>query len=121
MLRIFVPLRGPYKAGDLVSFHRKGKWFGPGRIVGTSGRANFWLVHGGIPIIVSESQIRPATRSEVLSKQLLELRPSRKRRREAFEEPMDDAPPFSEDLHVPAALRHLLCLNQLRLKSRNTV
>ena len=38
----------------------------------------------------------------MLSKQLLELRPSRKRRREDFEEHVQETQPFSEDLDVPA-------------------
>ena len=32
LLRKSTPLRGPYKVGDLVSFHRKGRWFGPGNL-----------------------------------------------------------------------------------------
>ena len=39
------------------SFHRKGKWFGPGRVIGTSGRANLWVVHAGIPMIVADRQL----------------------------------------------------------------
>ena len=103
LLRKSTPLRGPYHIEDLISFHRKGKWFGPGRIIGLSGRGNLWVVHGGIPMIVAESQVCPATRSEVLAKQLLELRPSRKCRRQDFEDSgnMDTDPhPFSEDLVI---------------------
>ena len=47
--------------------------------------------------MVAENQIRPATTSEVLTKQILELRPSRKRRREAVQDQGGEAP-FQEDL-----------------------
>ncbi len=98
LLRKAVPLRGPYSPGDLVCFHRLGRWFGPGRIIGREGRSTLWIVRrGGIPIAVAETQIRPATTSEVLAKQLLELRPSRKRRRDAVQDDGGEAP-FSEDL-----------------------
>lgn len=97
LLRKAVPLRGPYSPGDLVCFHRLGRWFGPGRIIGREGRSTLWVIHGGIPIVVAENQIRPATTSEVLTKQILELRPSRKRRREAVQDQGGEAP-FQEDL-----------------------
>ena len=47
--------------------------------------------------MVAESQIRPATTSEELTKQILELRPSRKRRRDAVQHHQEDTP-FQEDL-----------------------
>ena len=97
LVRKAVPLRGPYAPGDLVCFHRLGRWFGPGRIIGREGRSTLWIVHGGIPIVVAENQIRPATTSEVLTKQLLELRPSRKRRRDAVQDDGGETP-FQEDL-----------------------
>ena len=31
LLRKSVPLRGPYAPGDLVCFHRRNRWHGPGR------------------------------------------------------------------------------------------
>ena len=108
LLRKSTPMRGPYQIGDLVSFIRKGKWYGPGRIIGREGRSNFWIVHSGIPMIVSDTQIRPATRSEVLAKQILELRPSRKRRREDLDDllPHDEFHlPFHDDLVVPSLQR----------------
>ena len=33
MLRKRMPMRGPYNVGDLMSFSRKGRWFGPARVV----------------------------------------------------------------------------------------
>ncbi len=104
LLRKSVPLRGPYQPGDLVSFYRKEKWHGPGRIIGKEGRSTFWLVHAGIPIVVAESQIRPATTAEVLTKQLLDLRPQRKRKRDLQQDGVEDedaSRPFQDDLEVP--------------------
>eukprot|EP00435_Cladocopium_sp_Y103_P034047 s298_g8.t1 len=99
LLRKSVPLRGPYSPGDLVCFHRRNRWHGPARIVGKEGRSTFWIIHAGVPIVVAESQIRPATTSEVMVKQILELRPSRKRKREINEG--DDEMPFADDLTLP--------------------
>ena len=98
LLRKSVPLRGPYSMGDLVCFYRRGRWNGPARIIGREGRSTLWLVHAGIPIVVSESQLRPATTREVMVKQLLALRPSRKRRRNNNDE-MET--PFEDDLRSP--------------------
>ena len=104
LLRKSVPLRGPYSSGDLVCFYRRGRWHGPGRIIGKEGRATFWVVHAGIPIVVAENQIRPATTNEVLAKQILEMRPHRKRKREYLRggQPDDDETPFAEDTIIPA-------------------
>ena len=96
LLRKSVPLRGPYNMGDLVCFYRRGRWHGPARIIGREGRSTLWLVHAGIPIVVSESQLRPATTREVMVKQLLALRPSRRRRRNE-----EDETPFGQDLRSP--------------------
>ena len=101
LLRKAVPLRGPYVPGDLVCFHRRGRWHGPGRIIGREGRSTLWVVHGGIPIVVAENQLRPATTSEVLAKQVLELRPVRKRKRELTADVEVQETPFVEDLMVP--------------------
>ena len=94
-----MPLRGPYAPGDLVCFHRRNRWHGPGCIVGKEGRSTFWIIHAGIPIVVAESQIRPASTAEVMVKQILELRPSRKRKREIDEDNEDL--PFGDDLTLP--------------------
>ena len=89
MLRKSTPMRGPVVAGDLVCFWKKGRgkgrgrWYGPARVLGQSGRATLRVVHGGIPLTVSSESLRHATGGEVLAKRELELRPSRKRRREA--------------------------------------
>ena len=119
LLRKSVPLRGPYAPGDLVFFRRRNRWHGPGRIVGKEGRSTFWIIHAGIPIVVAESQIRPASAAEVMVKQILELRPSRKRKCEIDEgnenlnfgddptlphmlqEDEADAPSYLELLHEP--------------------
>ena len=103
LLRRSTPLRGPYSSGDLVCFRRQGRWFGPGRVVGREGRSNLWIVHAGIPMVVSEDNVRPSNAGEVLAKQLLELKPSRKRRRATLEEiPEEPSPmvevPFSDDV-----------------------
>ena len=89
---------------DLVCFHRRGRWHGPGRIIGKEGRATFWIVHAGIPIVVAENQIRPATTNEVLAKQILEMRPQRKRKREYLrgDRPDEDETPLAEDTIIPA-------------------
>ena len=99
LLRKSVPLRGPYAPGDLICFHRKGRWNGPGRIIGREGRSTLWVIHGGIPIVVAESQIRPASAQEVMVKQILELRPGRKRKREVAD--ISEEIPFADDLALP--------------------
>ena len=104
LLRKSVPLRGPYAPGDLVCFYRRGRWHGPGRIIGKEGRSTFWIVHAGIPVVVAENQIRPATTKEVMAKQLLGLRGKlaikRKRDDGRGEEALDETP-FGEDLRNP--------------------
>ena len=90
LLRKAVPLRGPYVPGDLVCFHRRNRWHGPGRVIGRD--------HGGIPIVVAENQLRPATTSEVLAKQVPEMRPVRKRKRQLMADGEAEETPFVEDL-----------------------
>ena len=51
-------------------------------MIGREGRSNLWLIHGGIPIVVAEESVRPALAGEVLAKQITELRPSKKRKRQ---------------------------------------
>ena len=95
MLRKTTATRGPFHTGDLVCFYRKhqgnkkggGRWYGPARVVGSEGRSTLWIVHGGIPMTVSAEQCRHSAGEEAVSKRLVELRPSRKRRRE------EQAPP----------------------------
>ena len=67
MLRKSVPLRGPYSVGDLVSFQKKGKWFGPARILAHEGRSSLWILHAGVSILVSETSVRPATTEEAIA------------------------------------------------------
>eukprot|EP00435_Cladocopium_sp_Y103_P070581 s840_g35.t1 len=106
MLRKSMPMRGPYNVGDLVSFSRKGRWFGPARVLGHEGKSSLWLVHSGVCVLVAETLVRPATSQEVLKKQLLELRPSRQRRRTIYQDDdQDDKIPFSEDTMTAGALR----------------
>ena len=111
MLRKSTPARGPYVVGDLVCFYKRGgnrkgqgqgKWYGPARVIGHEGRSTLWIVHGGIPITVSNENCRYATGNEAIAKRMLELRPSRKRKRE---DEADDNPgqatydyPFGDDL-----------------------
>ena len=70
----------------LVCFFRLGRWYGPARVIGREGRSNLWLIHGGIPIAINEESRRPALQGEVVAKQLIELRPSRKRRRQIMQD-----------------------------------
>ncbi|CAE7947914.1 RE2, partial [Symbiodinium sp. KB8] len=107
MLRKATPVRGPYVVGDLVCFHRKdrknsqGKWYGPARVIGHEGKSTMWIIHGGVPLTVSNENCRYATGNEALAKRVLELRPSRKRKREDEAENEDGDPygyPFGDDL-----------------------
>ena len=105
LLRKSVPMRGPFVQGDLVCFRRKAgpgphKWFGPARVVGQEGRSTLWIVHGGIPLTVSVEQVRFATGAEAFAKRQLELKPSRKRRREDLDgvDSDDHDYPFGDDL-----------------------
>ncbi|CAE7670799.1 RE2 [Symbiodinium microadriaticum] len=91
MLRKSTPARGPYVVGDLVCFHRKdrknsqGKWYGPARVIGHEGKSTMWIIHGGVPLTVSNENCRP----------------SRKRKREDEAENEDGDPygyPFGDDL-----------------------
>ena len=97
LLRRSTPLRGPYVPGDLVCFFRVGRWYGPARVIGREGRSNLWLIHGGVPITINEESCRPALQGEVVAKQLLELRPSRKRKRQILQDHEDEVP-FADDL-----------------------
>lgn len=67
LLRKAVPLRGPYCAGDLVCFHRRDRWHGPCRVIGKEGRSTYWLIHGGVPLVVPEASMRPASSTEVIA------------------------------------------------------
>ncbi|CAE7562382.1 RE1 [Symbiodinium sp. CCMP2592] len=109
MLRKSVPGRGPFTMGDLVCFHRRQggkagwKWFGPARVIGQEGKGTLWICHGGIPMTVSSEQCRHATGGEMMAKRILELRPSRKRRREDMsdfeaKDTMEEEEPFTDDL-----------------------
>ena len=109
MLRKTTATRGPFHTGDLVCFYRKhqgnkkggGRWYGPARVIGSEGRSTLWIIHGGIPMTVSSEQCRHSTGEEAVSKRLVELRPSRKRRREEQAPPgLEDgfAYPFGDDL-----------------------
>ena len=99
LMRRSTPCRGPYFPGDLLCFFRNKKWFGPARMIGREGRSNLWLIHGGIPIVVAEESVRPALAGEVIAKQITELRPSRKRKRQITQD-FDPDLPFFDDLNV---------------------
>ena len=105
MLRKMTPQRGPFAPGDLVCFYRKsrgiisrGRWMGPARVLGLEGRGMAWLIHGGIPITASVETLRFATGGEIAAKRNLELRPSRKRRRELVDPDEEFEYPFGDDL-----------------------
>ena len=57
-----------------------------------------WLIHGGIPITANVESLRFATGGEIHAKRCLELRPSRKRRREVVEPDEEFEYPFGDDL-----------------------
>ena len=100
LLRKSVPMRGPYRTGDLVCFSKKGKWYGPARVLPNEGRSSLWLIHSGVTTLVPEVACRPASTEEILKKHVLELRPSRKRRRQLLaedDEDEEDHLPFEDD------------------------
>ena len=98
MLRKSIPMRGPYRCGDLVSFSKKGKWYGPARVLAHEGKSSLWLLHSGVAILVAETSCRPATTAEVLKRHALELRPERKRKRQILTDwQEDDELPFADD------------------------
>ena len=98
LLRKSKPMRGPYRAGDLVSFNKKGKWYGPARVLANEGKASLWLLHAGVTVLVAETSCRPATTEEVIKRQVLDMRPSRKRKRQILLEQEDDEElPFADD------------------------
>ena len=107
MLRRATTLRGPYRTGDLVCFSRRGKWYGPARVLAPEGKSSLWLVHSGVTVLVSETACRPASGEEVMKKHALEMRPSRKRRRELLSDSMEeeDYLPFTEDGQQARSLR----------------
>ena len=104
MLRKTTPTRGPFLAGNLVCFYRKGRsshgrWYGPARVLGQEGRSTLWIIHGGVPMTVGIESLRHAAGNEVLAKHALELRPSRKRRREVLDPDEDEMDyPLADDL-----------------------
>jgi hypothetical protein len=59
-------------------------------------------MHGGVPLVAAESNLRPASSSEIFTKRILELRPSRKRLREVLEErpELEEPTPFSDDYQL---------------------
>ncbi|CAE7591026.1 RE1 [Symbiodinium sp. CCMP2592] len=75
MLRQAHPQRGPYQSGDIVSYCRRGRWYGPARVLTQEGKSSLWLVHGGMTLLVAETSLRPATTEEIYRKQALSLRP----------------------------------------------
>lgn len=82
-----------FRQGDMVSFRRRqrtGGWIGPARVLAVEGK-NAWLLHSGIPILVSTNRIRGANAEEHLEAELLQKsRLSRKRpflEREAVQQP----------------------------------
>ena len=105
MLRQSHPLRGPYQTGDLVSYHRRGRWFGPARVLAPEGKSSLWLVHGGMTVLVSDTCCRPASVEEVRRREASENRPAwnrtgsrRKRKFEEFLEDDEEDLPFSNDI-----------------------
>eukprot|EP00439_Symbiodinium_sp_Y106_P068391 s2336_g11.t1 len=102
MLRQSHPMRGPYHTGDLVSYCRRGRWFGPARVLAHEGKSSVWLVHGGMTLLVAETSLRPASTEEIYRKQALTLRPRwtktpAKRKYEDFLLGEEEDLPFEEE------------------------
>ena len=104
MLRKAIPLRGSFTVGSLVSFKKKERWYGPARVLAHEGRSSLWLTHNGVAILVAETACRPASNEEVIKKQALELRPSRRRKRMREIDAARDLP-FQSDLPPAHRLR----------------
>ena len=56
------------------------KWYGPGRVLTQEGK-NVWIMHGGVPILTSETMVRAATSEEYLTKELIGVTKGKKRGR----------------------------------------
>ncbi|CAE7367988.1 RE1 [Symbiodinium necroappetens] len=102
MLRQTHTMRGPYQMGDLVSYHRRGRWYGPARVLSHEGKSSLWLVHGGMTLLVAETALRPATTEEVHRRQALTMRPAwnrtpAKRKYEDFLLDEEEDLPFEEE------------------------
>ncbi|CAE7699666.1 unnamed protein product [Symbiodinium sp. CCMP2592] len=103
MLRQSHPIRGPYQTGDLVNYFRRGRWFGPARVLSNEGKSSLWLVHSGMTVLISDTCCRPATVEDIRRKQALELRPGwpsnrpKRKFRDTFEDDLENLP-FSGDL-----------------------
>ena len=73
-----------FRQGDLVAFMRRKqgavKWYGPGRVLTQEGK-NVWIMHGGVPILTSETMVRAATSEEYLTKELIGVTKGKKRGR----------------------------------------
>ncbi|CAK8996233.1 Retrovirus-related Pol polyprotein from transposon RE2 (Retro element 2) (AtRE2) [Includes: Protease RE2 [Durusdinium trenchii] len=95
-------LRLQIRQAAKMAFIQQGRWCGPARVIGREGRATLWLIHAGVPVVASETSLRPASSTEIFTKRLLELRPSRKRMREALqeEERGREHIPFSDDYRL---------------------
>lgn len=82
LLRKGGPSEDEFRPGDMVAFMRKqktGGWVGPARVLATE-QKNIWLLHAGIPILVSSNRVRGANAEEHLEVELLNKRRlSRKR------------------------------------------
>ena len=68
-----------FRPGDMVAFKRKqrtGGWVGPAR---AREDKNYWLLHSGIPILISSNRIRGANAEEMLETELLQKSRLRKR------------------------------------------
>lgn len=70
-----------FRPGDMVAFKRKqrtGGWVGPARVIAREDK-NYWLLHSGIPILISSNRIRGANAEEMLETELLQKSRLRKR------------------------------------------
>ena len=70
-----------FRPGDMVAFKRKqrtGGWVGPARVIARDDK-NYWLLHSGIPILISSNRIRGANAEEMLETELLQKSRLRKR------------------------------------------
>ena len=102
MLRQSHPIHGPYQTDDLVNYFRRGRWYGPARVLSAEGKSSLWLVHSGMTVLISDTCCRPATVEDIKRKQALEMRPAwpsqrgKRKHQDLLDNDLEDLP-FSFD------------------------
>ena len=105
LLRNAKPIPQTYAVGDVVTFRRdksgKAVWSPASRVIGHEGseQQDVWVLCGGIPVLVSSQNMRPATDAEALAHAVLHGEPvvpeAVVRGAQSFEDARD-APPGEE-------------------------